>query len=96
MDIKQLNEKFDKILEKQSFNEIKAYTFTKNLLHKCAELDAQYDDEEGYVVFYIIDGKIDNFYYVPSELIYDMQKTNMFIYLDNSLYIVKDYLELTE
>lgn len=74
-----------------------AEVFSQDVIQKCKELDEQYDDQENYVMFEIIDNNIKDYYKVPSELIYDqLSKPNMYIYLDGKLLTVKEYLEVSE
>ena len=77
--------------------EKKAGVFSQDVIQKCKELDEQYDDQENYVMFEIVDNNIKDYYKVPSELIYDqVSKPNMYIYLDGKLLTVKEYLEVSE
>lgn len=77
--------------------EKKAEVFSQDVIQKCKKLDEQYDDQENYVMFEIIDNNIKDYYKVPSELIYDqLSKPNMYIYLDGKLLTVKEYLEVSE
>lgn len=77
--------------------EKKAEVFSQDVIQKCKELDEQYDDQENYVMFEIVDNNIKDYYKVPSELIYDqVSKPNMYIYLDGKLLTVKEYLEVSE
>ena len=72
-------------------------TVSQETIKKCKELDEQYDDQENYVMFEIVDNNIKDYYKVPSELIYDqVSKPNMYIYLDGKLLTVKEYLEVSE
>ena len=77
--------------------EKKDEVFSQDVIQKCKELDEQYDDQENYVMFEIVDNNIKDYYKVPSELIYDqVSKPNMYIYLDGKLLTVKEYLEVSE
>ena len=77
--------------------EKKDEAFSQDVIQKCKELDEQYDDQENYVMFEIVDNNIKDYYKVPSELIYDqVSKPNMYIYLDGKLLTVKEYLEVYE
>ena len=77
--------------------EKKDEVFSQDVIQKCKELDEQYDDQENYVMFEIVDNNIKDYYKVPSELIYDqVSKPNMYIYLDGKLLTVKESLEVSE